>query len=955
MKALYLALVILPLAVGIESAVARPFKIIASSNRRTTTHQLTSGNVTLGITDYGGGAINQFLMPGLADISDNEADRYGRMGQVAVRDSVHGGRYNPTQAGFHETLGTQCEVTSTPGKLVVQPHGIALWHGDGQYDFTRWENIGADPYTNDGGNSDKDGLDEENLSVVINGVTYTNQEAEVFSEYDYYGTYEDYKGKFGIQIPAFRHYHETRFIRVPGHCVNQHREGTPLYDPASLSSDMSATQPPGSFPGTAKELNNPISAWNFRWDNAKWTAGYRYFPDGSGWTVAARTGVLREDNLPKQAVIVAESNVATNGRAIGFYRPTGEINDFPVIGIVEATGAISYKDARTNLRRTVDEPFTDAGSMSVPGFTTRIRGLIARDRLPAGVYESWREELFIFYGTPQEIMDAIAAYDSPKQTQTITFPALPNKTTSDADFSPGATASSGLPVSYTSSDANVATIVGVNIHLVGAGNTTITASQAGNATYFAATNVSRQLVVTLSSLPTATVLADASDAGAQMTVSDGSMRVVNTTSTVILVGTSGGVSAPKENCVVFPFQLPDLGPATAPFVSASFVVNYASKNTTVLGNVDVYGLGRRAASVVLTNDYWNGTNTVDTTDATLLAQDLVTANSTAYGEKTVTGVALLNYLNAQYANGAGVSNYVFLRLSTDAPQSGASSRYDFTASEGGTAGPPDTRPRLTFSYQSAAKSNQTINFPALPAKKVGDSDFASGATASSGLPVSYASSDTNVATISGGNIHIVGDGTTTITASQGGNVTYNPALNVSQTLDVDPANFAPVLTLPESRAYHVGELVQLQASASDIDVPAQSLVFEKVSGPAGLTVSGSGQIAWTPFAAQAGQTYGVQIRVRDNGVPPQEDLGTFELTIAGPLQASNVAISGGGLQFSWNTIPGRAYGIQTSTNLIHWTAVADDLIATDVLMSTNLPISFNTMKQFYRVAVEAQP
>jgi hypothetical protein len=83
-----------------------------------------------------------------------------------------------------------------------------------------------------------------------------------------------------------------------------------------------------------------------------------------------------------------------------------------------------------------------------------------------------------------------------------------------------------------------------------------------------------------------------------------------------------------------------------------------------------------------------------------------------------------------------------------------------------------------------AKASQMITFGALPAKNVGDPDFSPGATASSGLPVSYTSGNTAVATIVGGNIHIVAAGTSLITASQAGNTNYNAATPVSQTLTV---------------------------------------------------------------------------------------------------------------------------------------------------------------------------
>jgi hypothetical protein len=61
------------------------------------------------------------------------------------------------------------------------------------------------------------------------------------------------------------------------------------------------------------------------------------------------------------------------------------------------------------------------------------------------------------------------------------------------------------------------------------------------------------------------------------------------------------------------------------------------------------------------------------------------------------------------------------------------------------------------------------------------------ATASSGLNVSYASSDTSVATVSGSTVTILKAGSTIITASQAGGDNYNAAVAVPQTLTVNPA------------------------------------------------------------------------------------------------------------------------------------------------------------------------
>ena len=82
-----------------------------------------------------------------------------------------------------------------------------------------------------------------------------------------------------------------------------------------------------------------------------------------------------------------------------------------------------------------------------------------------------------------------------RMTQTISFPLIPVKYLNDADFNPNAVASSGLPVSYSSSDAQVATIMNGNIHIVGKGSAVIKAQQPGNENYSPALDVSRVLVI----------------------------------------------------------------------------------------------------------------------------------------------------------------------------------------------------------------------------------------------------------------------------------------------------------------------------------------------------------------------------------------------------------------------------------------------------------------------------
>lgn len=85
-----------------------------------------------------------------------------------------------------------------------------------------------------------------------------------------------------------------------------------------------------------------------------------------------------------------------------------------------------------------------------------------------------------------------------------------------------------------------------------------------------------------------------------------------------------------------------------------------------------------------------------------------------------------------------------------------------------------------------AQAQQLISFPALPDKLLGDASFALPATSTSGLPISYASSDTTIATISGGVVRLRRAGTVTITATQAGDSDYLAAVPVTQTLTIAP-------------------------------------------------------------------------------------------------------------------------------------------------------------------------
>jgi hypothetical protein len=102
----------------------------------------------------------------------------------------------------------------------------------------------------------------------------------------------------------------------------------------------------------------------------------------------------------------------------------------------------------------------------------------------------------------------------PKSDPVLTFDAFSPKTLCEADFYAGAHSSNPLsPISYSSSDLNVATVAADGkIHLIAAGTVVITAIQAANADFNPATG-SQTLIVTASPQPTVVITSSATRSG----------------------------------------------------------------------------------------------------------------------------------------------------------------------------------------------------------------------------------------------------------------------------------------------------------------------------------------------------------------------------------------------------------------------------------------------------------
>lgn len=178
--------------------------------------------------------------------------------------------------------------------------------------------------------------------------------------------------------------------------------------------------------------------------------------------------------------------------------------------------------------------------------------------------------------------------------------------------------------------------------------------------------------------------------------------------------------------------------------------------------------------------------------------------------------------------------------------------------------------------------DQTLTFPALLGKSFGDAAFALTATASSGLTVSYNSSNPNVATISGNTVTLTGPGSSTITATQAGNATYNPAPPVLRTLTVSKA--AQTISFAALAGKTLGNSpFALAASASSGLTVSYDSSNPSVATISGNTVTITGPGSTTITAAQAGD---------DNYDPATAVAQSLTVTSATPLITAGQSANG---------------------------------------------------------------
>jgi len=273
-----------------------------------------------------------------------------------------------------------------------------------------------------------------------------------------------------------------------------------------------------------------------------------------------------------------------------------------------------------------------------------------------------------------EIMPGSGTWDftTIKGTQTINFPAITSKTYGDASFTLGdGTTDKGLAITYTAEDPSIVSISGNQATVLKAGTTTITASQAGNATYSAA-NVIQTLVVNRKNL---TVTADAKTkvyGAANPTLTLSYNGWINSDNETVLetkpaAGTTVTQLTPAgtyTNAISVSGGLDDN--YSFSYTAGAFSVTQAVLTVTVDAQSKTYG----AANPTLTFGYsgWKNSDTETVLDTKPSASTSVTASSSVAnytGAITVSGGADNNY-DFTYVAGAFTVTKATLTVTADA-------------------------------------------------------------------------------------------------------------------------------------------------------------------------------------------------------------------------------------------------------------------------------------------------
>jgi hypothetical protein len=195
-----------------------------------------------------------------------------------------------------------------------------------------------------------------------------------------------------------------------------------------------------------------------------------------------------------------------------------------------------------------------------------------------------------------------------------------------------------------------------------------------------------------------------------------------------------------------------------------------------------------------------------------------------------------------------------------------------------------------------------------------------------------------------------GPGTYSITVRVADDAT--PPLSDTKTLSVtvNEVNSAPQVSFPVNWTVRAETLLSVSATATDPDLPAQTMTFTlDGTPPAGAAIDpATGLFTWIPSNAQVG-TNNMIVRATDSGTPPLHALRLLKVIVLPALHAV-ISRSADAISISVNTTSGKTYRVLYKNNLADpdWTQLGSDQLANSTTLT--FPDTLNASSQrFYRI------
>ena len=468
-----------------------------------------------------------------------------------------------------------------------------------------------------------------------------------------------------------------------------------------------------------------------------------------------------------------------------------------------------------------------------------------------------------------------------------------------------ATASSGLNITYTSDNENVVKIEGNTLTIVGEGTTYIHATQAGDETY-AATNESKYVYVRNSNACANYALSAPDKVSKSGALNWDAITVThNLTAPGDKLSFSATCSAASTGQGLRVYD--ELGNN---YVNVSSVKSFSDiqidKKAQTLTFVLEANLDRSISEIFVTQaTYLEATKENVVFAATEIGSTASTSISISYSNfNDIITIALKNGSNFSVDK-----NYIDCQCG----QFGTEEiNVTLNAKEIGTILDTLVVTCGNYSFETPIvaeiiKHYQSITWSQdlLALNPTQGNTYALEATASSELPISYTSSDENIARIDNNNLIVVGAGEVTITAHQDGDVNYEPATPVSKTITI--AKLDQTITWEQEFAADltIGNTIELNATATSGEAVVFASSNEAVATIADnvLTVTGIGETTIT--ASQAGNnnynaatevTKTLSIEKLDQTITWEQEFAA-DLTIGNTVELNATATSGDAVVF----------------------------------------------------------